>query len=213
MSEEENLEKIKKEYQNGATYKEIEAKFGITRNRLVYLKDKYDWKRKKDSRSRAMKKNKNSKGATFGNKRAVTTGLYENLFKGAFSEEELQFIKDTTIITPKEELINTYKTLLIRKARIMKRLQIVEANEKEMFIESIKKKNDGYSTETETIAKSKNDEVVKFHRALTDVDNQIAKTLERLDLILKDDPDKPGKFRTTSILEEITKQMGGGINE
>ena len=31
-------------------------------------------------------------------------GLYENLFKGAFSEEELQFIKDTTIITPKEEL-------------------------------------------------------------------------------------------------------------
>ena len=65
----------------------------------------------------------------------------------------------------------------------------------------------------ETIAKSKNDEVVKFHRTLTDVDNQIAKTLERLDLILKDDPDKPGKFRTTSILEEITKQMGGGINE
>lgn len=195
MSNEENLEKIKKEYQKGSTYKEICEKFDITRNRLVYLKDKYNWKRKESSRVKAAKKNKN----------AVTTGLYETLFKGAFTDEELSFFMDKeSKIDAQDELIKTYKSLLIRKARIMKRLKTIEQSEKELNIDSIKKKNDGYSTETETIAKSKNDDIVKFHRALTDVDNQILRITEKLII-------NPIENPQLDKLDRILSELGGVI--
>lgn len=187
--------KIKKEYQKGTPYKEICSKFDITRNKLVYLKDKYKWKRKKSGRVNAAQKNKN----------AVTTGEYENIYYSMFSAEEMQYFNsDNSQISPRDELIKTYKTLIIRKNRILKRLQTIELDDKELNIDTIKKKNDGFSTETETVASSKDDKILKFHDALTRVDNQILRVVERLNGIPDDDTQK---VRTTSILDDINRQL------
>lgn len=195
MSDEE-IKKIKKEYQKGATYNEICNKFGITRNKLVYLKDKYKWKRKQSSRVKAAKENKN----------AVTTGEYESIYENIFSNEELIFFNSKDIdYSPREELIKTYKTLIIRKVRIMKRLQDIEQNDKELTIDLIKKKNDGNSTETETLAVTKDEKIIKFHDALTRVDKQILRVVEKLSVLPKISKDEN---KTTSILEDINRQLG-----
>lgn len=195
MSDEE-IKKIKKEYQKGATYNEICNKFGITRNKLVYLKDKYKWKRKQSSRVKAAKNNKN----------AVTTGEYESIYNDVFSNEELIFFNNENIdYSPREELIKTYKTLIIRKVRIMKRLQDIEQNDKELTIDLIKKKNDGNSTETETLAVTKDEKIIKFHDALTRVDKQILRVVEKLSVLPKTGKDEN---KTTSILEDINRQLG-----
>lgn len=198
MSKEE-VKEIKKEYQKGAKYSEICEKFGITRNNLVYLRNKYKWKRK-SNRSRAQKNNKN----------AVTTGEYEKIYEGLFTEEELQFFTDEEkAVSAREVLIKTYKTLVIRKIRIMKRLQTIEQSKKELSIEQIKKKNDGYSVETETIATDIDEKIIKFHDALTRVDNQILRVAERLYGI---PDDETHKTKTTSILEDINRQLGIHLN-
>lgn len=195
MSDEE-IKKIKKEYQKGATYNEICNKFGITRNKLVYLKDKYKWKRKQSSRVKAAKENKN----------AVTTGEYESIYENVFSNEELIFFNNKDIdYSPREELIKTYKTLIIRKVRIMKRLQFIEQNDKELTIDLIKKKNDGNSTETETLAVTKDEKIIKFHDALTRVDKQILRVVEKLSVLPEDDKNKK---KTTTILDDINRQLG-----
>lgn len=202
---EELIEKIKKEYQKGTKYEDICAKFDIPRNKLVYLRNKYKWKRK-SNKSKVMKNNKNGKGAEKGNKRAVTTGEYESIYEGVFSEDELQYFSNKeTNYSARDELEKTYKTLIIRKVRIMKRLQKIEEDSKELNIDAIKKKNDGNSTETETIATSKDEKIIKFHDALTRVDNQILRVMERLAGIPEKDP---SKTRTTSILEDINRQLG-----
>ena len=78
----EQLEKIKKDYMAGSTYKELQNKYNITPNELKWNIQKNKWKRK-SNRRKAQKGNKNAKnnkggGAKQGNKNAVTTRRIRN---------------------------------------------------------------------------------------------------------------------------------------
>lgn len=55
------MNKIKKDYMSGLKYKDIQEKYNITNNQLIYLIQKNKWKRK-NNRSEALKNNKNAKG-------------------------------------------------------------------------------------------------------------------------------------------------------
>lgn len=181
-----NEEKIKKDYFNGLTYKEIIEKHNITKNKLIYLIQKNSWKRE-SNRSKAQKGNKNAKnnkgGAPKENKNAVTTGEYENIFSGCFSSVEIAFLKEEVEIDREKELFKEYKTLQIRKSRMLNKIQKLE-NGKEMTICNISKHSyvsDKYSTtDTTTNAENTIFLIQRIEEALTRVQESMRKCLESM---------------------------------
>lgn len=140
------LKKIKKDYMAGIKYKDIQEKNNITNSQLIYLIQKNKWKRK-SNRSEAMKDNKNAKGnkgghgAEKGNKRALTTGEYEKIFPGSFSEEEKKIFDNYKIENKKEALLEELKILTIREVRMLNRIKKIQDKNKDMTIYSISKTN------------------------------------------------------------------------
>lgn len=141
-----NIKNIKKDYMSGLKYKEIQEKNNITNSQLIYLIQKNKWKRK-NNRSQALKNNKNAKGnkggpgAEKGNKRALTTGEYENIFSGVFSEEENDIYNNYKIENKKNALLEELKILTIRERRMLQRIQNLQEKNKDMTIDSISKTN------------------------------------------------------------------------
>jgi uncharacterized protein YjcR len=141
-----DIKKIKKDYISGLKYKEIEEKNNITNSQLIYLIQKNKWKRK-SNRSEALKKNKNAKGnkggpgAEKGNKRARTTGEYENIFSGVLSEEEKNIFDNYEIENKKQALLDELKILTIREMRMLKRIKEIQDKNKDMTINNISKTN------------------------------------------------------------------------
>jgi len=141
-----NIKNIKKDYMSGLKYKEIQEKNNITNSQLIYLIQKNKWKRK-NNRSEALKNNKNAKGnkggpgAEKGNKRALTTGEYENIFSGVFSEEENDIYNNYKIENKKNALLEELKILTIRERRMLQRIQNLQEKNKDMTIDSISKTN------------------------------------------------------------------------
>lgn len=141
-----NIKNIKKDYMSGLKYKEIQEKNNITNSQLIYLIQKNKWKRK-NNRSQALKNNKNAKGnkggpgAEKGNKRALTTGEYENIFSGVFSEEENDIFNNYKIENKKNALLEELKILTIRERRMLQRIQNLQEKNKDMTIDSISKTN------------------------------------------------------------------------
>jgi len=131
---------------SGLKYKEIQEKNNITNSQLIYLIQKNKWKRK-NNRSEALKNNKNAKGnkggpgAEKGNKRALTTGEYENIFSGVFSEEENDIYNNYKIENKKNALLEELKILTIRERRMLQRIQNLQEKNKDMTIDSISKTN------------------------------------------------------------------------
>lgn len=181
-----NLKQIKKDYMSGMTYKDIMKKHNITKNKLIYLIQKNNWKRE-SNRSKVQKGNKNAKnnkgGAPEKNKNAVTTGEYENIFSGCFSDSEMTFLKEDIEIDKEKELIEEYKTLQIRKSRMLKKIQKLE-NGKDMTICSMSKHSyisDKYSTsDTTTNAENTIFLIQRIEEALTRVQDSIRKCLESM---------------------------------
>ncbi len=79
----EEMEKLKKDYMAGSTYKQLQEKYSITPNKMKWIIQKNKWKRK-SNKGKAQKGNKNAKnnkggkGAKKGNKNAVTTRRIRN---------------------------------------------------------------------------------------------------------------------------------------
>ena len=140
------MNKIKKDYMSGLKYKDIQEKYNITNNQLIYLIQKNKWKRK-NNRSEALKNNKNAKGnkggpgAEKGNKRALSTGEYENIFSGVFSEEENEIFKNYKIECKKTALLEELKVLTIREKRMLERIKQLTDKNKDMTVDSISKTN------------------------------------------------------------------------
>ena len=172
----------------GMTYKDIQEKHNITKNRLIYLIQKNNWKRE-SNRSRVQKGNKNAKnnkggnGAEKGNKRALTTGEYENIFSGCFSYVEMTFLEEEIEIDREKELFKEYKTLQIRESRMLKKIQKLE-NSKEMTICNMSKHsytNNEYSTtDTTTNAENTIFLIQRIEEALTRVQESMRRCLESM---------------------------------
>lgn len=183
-----NEEKIKKDYFEGLTYNEIIEKYNITKNKLIYLIQKNKWKRE-SNRSKVQKGNKNAKnnkggnGAEKGNKRAVTTGEYENIFSGCFSDVEMAFLKENIEIDREKELIKEYSTLKIRKSRMLQKIKKLE-NSKDMTICNMSKHSyisDKYTTsDTTTNAENTIFLIQRIEEALTRVQDSMRRCLESM---------------------------------
>lgn len=143
---EKQIEQIEKDYITGMKYKDIQQKNNITNSQLVYLIQSKGWKRE-SNRSQAMKDNKNAvgnkggPGAEEGNKRAVSTGEYENIFSGVFSSEEQKIFDNYAIRNKKKALQEELKVLTIREYRMLNRIKTLQDKNKDMTISTISKTN------------------------------------------------------------------------
>ena len=147
-------EKIKKDYLAGKTYKEICEKHSINQNQLKYLIKKNKWKRK-SNRSKAQKGNKNAKGnkgghAPTGNQNAVTTGEYANILKSGLTDDESKFLDNYVIEDEKSILIQDLKILMIRRKRMMDRIEQLKNKQREMTVNKIQKDNNRHKHRNST---------------------------------------------------------------
>lgn len=188
---------IEKDYMAGMKYSKIINKHKITRNRLEWLIQKYQWKRE-SNRSEVQKGNKNAvgnkggPGAEKGNKRALKTGEYESILENVLTEEEMLLYKRETIDKSKE-LVKQYNLLSVRESRILTRIENLKNKEKELIVTHISKKQlNGTSTikgdidevETNTETENKLDTIQRLEESLTRVQEakrRLVDSMEKID--------------------------------
>lgn len=183
--------RVKKDYLNGWTYKEIEEKHEISHNQLLYLIRKNKWKRE-SNRSEVQKGNKNAKGNKGGhapkkNKNAVTTGEYESIYKDVLDDEELELFNNYSIKDKIEELMNELKLLTIREKRMLKRIADLKNTGKDLTINSItRNKNStteygGMASESSsTYAESTVEKIQRIEEALTRIQEAKRRCIESM---------------------------------
>lgn len=187
-----DISKIEKDYKKGLTYKNIQEKYSITPNQFRWLIQKNGWKRK-SNRSKAQKGNKNAKGNKGGsapkqNKNAVTTGEYEKIFSGCFSQDEKNFFNNHKMKNKKDMLLKELNLLILRESRMMNRIQNLQ-QKSDMTISSMTKTNHqgtGAYTTTTTHAENTVMEIQKIEEALTRVQDSIRKLTDSLNKLETD---------------------------
>lgn len=192
----EKIKKIKKDYINGLTYKQIQEKHSIEPNQLKWLIQKNKWKRP-SNRKKAQKGNKNAvgnkggPGAGEGNKNSVTTGEYETIFFDVLTETEKELYKKCNVEDKKKSLLEEVKIITIREYRIMNRIKKLQEKDKDMTVESITKRQykSVLQDETETATQVTNiiNPLQKLEDALTRVQEQKRKCIDSLHKIENDD--------------------------
>lgn len=192
----EEIKKIKKDYINGLTYKQIQEKHSIEPNQLKWLIQKNKWKRP-SNRKKAQKGNKNAvgnkggPGAGEGNKNAVTTGEHETIFFDVLTENEKKLYQKYTVEDKKQSLLEEVKLITIREYRIMNRIKKLQEKDKDMTVESITKRQykSVLQDETETATQVTNiiNPLQKLEDALTRVQEQKRKCIDSLHKIENDD--------------------------
>lgn len=183
------IENIKQDYLNGMKYADIFKKYNITLSDLKKIINKYKLTRSKSEMYKGnqnAKSNKGGKGAEKNNKNAVITGEYEKIYLDTLTEEEKKIYSTYTIEQSDidnllmNEYIAEYKDLMIRKTRMMKRIQELESKDRDMTIGSIKKKNTGGNTETTTEAEPTINIIQKIEDSLTRVNESMRKSRENM---------------------------------
>lgn len=180
-------EKIKTDYLNGMTYKDIFKKHNITLSDLKKIINKYKLTR---SKSELLKGNQNAKnnkggtGASTNNKNAVSTGEYERIYADVLTDEEKALFESYKISNMDnllmEEYITEYKMLTIRELRMMRRIKKLEKADKDMTIGHIRKKNSDGATETVTEAEATVDKIQRIEDSLTRVTEAKRKSRENM---------------------------------
>lgn len=191
MIDKKKIPKIKKDYKNGYTYKQIAEKYEITYNEVTYLIKKQKWKRESNlSKTHLGNKNaignKGGPGAGEGNKNAVTTGEYETIiYDVLLDDEKLLYNKyeiEDKIASLKEEL----KILAVREYRIMKKIKVISEKNKDMTIENITKNNSN-DMPTSIHATNTINILQKLEDSLTRIQEQKRKCIDSLHKIETDD--------------------------
>lgn len=181
-----NIEDIKTDYLNGMTYKDIFKKYNITLSDLKKIIYKYNLTREKSEMMKGNQRAKNNKGghAPKGNKNAVVTGEFENIYKDCLTEEELVIYNNYEIDNTSESLMkqytSEYKLLIIRERRMLKRINKLEKADKDMTLKSIKKKNNKGDAETTTEAESTVDKIQRIEDSLTRITEAKRKSRENM---------------------------------
>lgn len=180
-------EKIKTDYLNGMTYKDIFKKYNITLSDLKKIINKNKLTRSKSELLKGnqnAKNNKGGKGAATNNKNAVTTGEYENIYDDVLTDEEKALFKNYKISDMDnlliDEYISEYKMLIIREKRMMRRIKKLEGSDKDMTIGHIRKKNSDGATETVTEAEATVDKIQRIEDGLTRVTEAKRKSRESM---------------------------------
>ena len=208
--------KIKKDYLRGMKYNDIMNKYNITHAELRSVIRRNKLTRTK---SKAQIGNKNAIGnkgghGTENNKNAVVTGEYETIYKDVLENEELELYKTLEVNDKEEALISDYKILTIREKRMLKRIQDLKQQGKDMTIDFIRKKNSKAETETITEAEPTINIIQRIEDGLTRVQEAKRKIIESLIKITEGDKDINLNINgTTTLLESINRQLGGGKNE
>lgn len=208
--------KIKKDYLQGMKYNDIMNKYNITHAELRSVIRRNKLTRTK---SKAQIGNQNAIGnkgghGTENNKNAVVTGEYEKIYKDVLENEELELYQTLEVDNKEEALISDYKLLTIREKRMLKRIQDLKQQGKDMTIDFIRKKNSKAETETITEAEPTINIIQRIEDGLTRVQEAKRKIIESLMKITEGD-DKNINLNingTTTLLESINRQLGGGKN-
>jgi len=218
LIEETKIPKIKKDYKKGNTYKQIAEKHQISYNELTYLIKKEKWKRK-SNKSETHKGNKNALGnkggaAPEGNKNALKTGEYENIFSSVLDNDEKEILEGKAIGT-KETLLYELKVLTIRERRMLARIQELKEKNRDLVIIRMQKSNDTSSTEAQNTLFL----IGKIEDGLTRVQEAKRRMLDLLYKIecdagaIVETPNEIELKKNTSILESINKQLLGGESD
>lgn len=210
-----NIEEIKKDYFAGSKYKDIQEKYHITYNQLLYLIQKNKWKRP-SNRSKVQKGNKNAKGNKGGcapenNKNAVVTGEYEDIFKSVLDDDE-QDIMTAPAKGAKESILGELKLLTIREKRMLSRIKNLKEKQRDMVIIKMSK-TDNTSTEAQHILLL----ISRIEEGLTRIQESKRRYLDQLYDIERDsgslvETENEKEFRkNTDILDSIHKQISNFI--
>lgn len=211
------IEQIKNDYLQGMKYNDIKQKYNITQAELRSIVYKYKLTRTKSKAQMGNKNalgNKGGTGAEIGNKNAVTTGEYENIYKDVLDEDELDLYENYQVDDVEQLLMEEYKILTIREKRMLKRIKKLN-EQKDMTIDFIRKKNSKSETETITEAEPTINLIQRIEEGLTRVQEAKRKCIESLNKI-NDGEDKTVNLKvvaTNPLLESINRQLGGGANE
>lgn len=212
-----NVENIKNDYLQGMKYNDIINKYNIT---LPELRSIIRTNKLTRSRSEIKKGNTNSIGnkgghAPEGNTNAVVTGEYENIYKDVLEPEELDLYNKIKTDDREQLLIEEYKILTIREQRMLKRIQELKQRGKDMTINFIRNKKSKSETETVTDAEPTLNMIQRIEDGLTRVQEAKRKVLESLAKLNLTEDDRTLNVNlvgNNSILESISRQLGGGGN-
>lgn len=211
---EETIKKLKKDYKKGMKYNDLMSKYNITQPELRSIIRNNKWTRTKNAGHKNALGNKGGHG-TENNKNAVVTGEYENIYKDVLDEEELQLFNNCNVDNKEQQLIEQYKLLTVREMRMLQRIKDIKSRGKDMTINYIRNEK-GKSTKTITDAEPTINVIQRIEDGLTRVGEAKRKCIESLTrLDTGDDSNKTLNVNltsTTSLLESINRQLGGGQN-
>lgn len=207
------IENIKNDYLQGMKYKEIIDKYDITQPELRSIIRKNKLTR---SKSEIQKGNQNAIGnsgghGTEGNKNAVTTGEYENIFSSVFDDDENTIMQGSPKGT-RATLLEELKILTIREKRMLSRIKTLKDKNRDLTITKMQKNQENNSTEAQNTLLLIN----KIEDGLTRVQESKRRMLDLLYRIECDDgaivetPNEIALKNNTNILDSINKQLLGG---
>lgn len=212
---EESIKKLKKDYKKGMKYNDLMSKYNITQPELRSIIRKNKLTRTKNEGHKNALGNKGGNGAPEENKNAVVTGEYENIYKDVLEEDELELYENYEINDAEQLLIEEYKILTIREKRMLQRIKDIKSRGKDMTINYIRNEK-GKSTKTITDAEPTINLIQRIEDGLTRVQEAKRRCIESLArLNTGDDENKTLNVNltsTTSLLESINRQLGGGQN-
>lgn len=210
----ETIKKLKKDYKKGMKYNDLMSKYNITQPELRSIIRNNKWTRTKNAGHKNALGNKGGHG-TENNKNAVVTGEYENIYKDVLEEDELELYENYEINDAEQLLIEEYKILTIREKRMLQRIKDIKSRGKDMTINYIRNEK-GKSTKTITDAEPTINLIQRIEDGLTRVQEAKRRCIESLArLNTGDDENKTLNVNltsTTSLLESINRQLGGGQN-
>lgn len=210
---EEEIENVKNDYLQGMKYKDIINKYDITQPELRSIIRKNKLTR---SKSEIQKGNQNAIGnsgghGTEGNKNAVTTGEYENIFSSVLDDDENTIMQGSSKGT-RATLLEELKILTIREKRMLSRIKTLKDKNRDLTITKMQKNQDNNSTEAQNTLLL----ISKIEDGLTRVQESKRRMLDLLYRIECDDgaivetPNETELKKNTNILDSISKQLLGG---
>lgn len=181
----ENAKLAYEDYKKGMKYKEIAEKHKVSISTVKSWASRY-WKQKgcnpKEKVATKKKKgapigNKNATGPP-GNKNAVTTGEFENIFFDTLEKDELNLIK--SIELEKRKLLEQEIQLLtVRERRMLKRIEDLKKS-KEVVIDTETHGTQGDSEVSLVNYESKLNKIQNIEEALTRVQDKKQKAIDTL---------------------------------
>lgn len=207
------IENIKNDYLHGMKYNDIMNKYDITQPELRSIIRRNKLTR---SKSEIQKGNQNAIGnsgghGTEGNKNAVTTGEYENIFSSVLDDDENTIMQGSSKGT-RATLLEELKILTIREKRMLSRIKTLKDKNRDLTITKMQKNQDSNSTEAQNTLLL----ISRIEDGLTRVQESKRRMLDLLYKIECDDgaivetPNETELKKNTNILDSISRQLLGG---